>query len=102
MVKCPSQVRRKACRALLASRMNPVIAPELLMPLGNVPKPGCVPAPGASNVVMHVFFSPAFTESPSPNVQSTSQSAIGRHGQTLDAQSDFKILVRVLRRVFFM
>jgi hypothetical protein len=81
--------------------MNPVIAPEGLMPLGKVPWPAAVPAPGASNVVMFVI-EPAFTESLSPNVQRTRQSTIDRRGRTLDAQTKLEILVRVLDRIFFM
>jgi len=80
MVKVPSGARRYPCRAELASRMNPVIAPESFMPLAKVPWPAAVPAPGASNVVMIVFVPPAFTERPSPNVQRTRQSAIRRRG----------------------
>jgi hypothetical protein len=67
-----------------------------------VPWPAAVPAPGASNVVIVVLVSPAFTESFSPKVQRTRQSAIGRRGQTLDAQIDFKILVVLFERVFFI
>src|SRR5260370_29617020 len=86
MVKVPSGARRKPCRAALTSRVNPVIAPEGLMPLGKVPWLAAVPAPGASNVVMVVFVPPAFTERPSPNVHRTRQSAIGRRGVKLDLQ----------------
>src|ERR1700719_3940996 len=90
MVKHPSWPRTKACRAALASRMNPVIAPEALMPLGKVPRPGAVPAPGASNVVMVVVFSPAFAKKPSPNVHRTRQSA------------DLNILINVFDNLFFI
>jgi hypothetical protein len=83
--------------------MNPVIAPEGLMPLGKVPWPAAVPAPGASNVVMVVLVvGPAFTERPSPNVQRTRQSTLDERGRALDAQTKLEILVRVLDRIFFM
>src|SRR4029077_2743274 len=80
LVKVPAGARRKPCRALLASRMYPAIAPERLIAKAMVPWPAAVPAPGASNVVMVVVVPPAFTEWPSPNVQRTRQSAIGRRG----------------------
>src|SRR5436190_1289801 len=62
VVKVPSGARRNPCRATLASRVNPVIAPEVLMPLGKVPWLAAVPAPGASNLMMVVSVPPAFTE----------------------------------------
>src|SRR5216684_2573094 len=80
MVKVPSGARRNPCRAALVSRMNPAIAPEVLMPLAKVPWPARVPAPGASNLVTVVLVPAAFTEGPSPNVQRTRQNAIGRRG----------------------
>src|SRR5262249_10212681 len=102
MVKVPSGARRKPCRALLASRVNPVIAPARLMAKATVPWLAAVPAPGASNLVMVVFVPAAFTERPSPNVQRTRQSAIDRRGYMLDVQTDLKILVKALVFIGFV
>src|SRR5260370_41108018 len=103
MVRVPSGARRNPCRAALVSRMNPAVAPEVLMPLAKVPWVAAVPAPGASNVVLVVVFvPPAFTERPSPNVQRTKQSAIGRRGKRFDGEKDLKIFVGLLGRGFFL
>src|SRR5436305_14800370 len=93
MVKVPSGARRKPCRALLASRVNPAIAPERVMAKAMVPWPAAVPAPGASDVVMVVVVPLAFTERPSPNIQRTRHSAYGRRGSTVDGHTALPALV---------
>src|ERR1700693_2702747 len=81
IVNVPSGARRKACRAELAARMNATMDPGLLIPLAKGPWPAAVPAPGASNGMMHIFFPPAFAVRLSPNVQRTTRhSAIRRRG----------------------
>src|SRR5436309_15781043 len=71
IVKVPSGARRKPCRALFASRVNPAIAPERLMAKAKVPWPAAVPAPGASTVVVVVVGPLAFTERHSHDMQRT-------------------------------
>src|SRR5207237_9617595 len=79
MVKVPSGARRNPCRAALASRMNPVTAPEVFMPLAKVPWPAAVPAPGASNlVIVVVVVPPASAERHNPHVHMTQHNGVGR------------------------
>src|SRR5260370_36838995 len=98
MVKVPSGARRKPCRALLAYRVNPAIAPERLMAKAMVPWPTAVPAPGASNVVMVVVVPLPFTEWPSPHLPRTRQRPIGRRGETVELHQELPILEGGLRR----